>query len=79
MSRDCAPSLNSYDAFPTSMPGHSRGPVSVVGLAVAAVAVVGWILFDWDFGANDGFPPLVIGVLAAVVGFAVFYRRLVKS
>jgi hypothetical protein len=38
---------------------------------------VGWVLYDWDFGADDGVVPLAIGVVAATVAVgAAVYRRL---
>ena len=52
------------------MPGAGRSDstlVTYVGLAVAAVAVVGSLLFDWSFSASDGPLPFVVGALAAAV------------
>ena len=52
------------------------GGLTRVGLAVAVVAVVGWVAFDWGFDINDGTVPLVLGVGAAMLAVgATVYRR----
>jgi len=62
------------------MPGAGRSDsraLQLVGLVVAAVAVVGTVVLDWDFGGlDDGVLPVALGVAAAVVAVgAVRYRR----
>ncbi|MFD1567777.1 multidrug transporter [Halolamina litorea] len=58
------------------MPGRSSdSPVSfAVGLAVAAIALVGTTLFGWEFGVPNGPVPVVIGVACAVAA-VVLWRR----
>ncbi|MFC6736021.1 multidrug transporter [Halolamina salina] len=59
------------------MPGRSSdSPVLfLIGLAVAAVAVVGTTFLGWEFGESSGSVPVVIGVACAVAGVAVWLRH----
>jgi hypothetical protein len=52
------------------MPGAGRSDPSLVtsiGIAVAAVAVVGSLVFGWSFDGSDGPVPFVVGAAAALV------------
>jgi hypothetical protein len=52
------------------MPGAGRSDstlVTSVGIAVAAVAVVGYLVFGWSFDGSDGPLPFAIGAAAALV------------
>jgi hypothetical protein len=51
--------------------------LQVVGVAVAAIAVVGSVAFGWDFsGFDDGIVPVALGVGALVLAVgATLYRR----
>jgi hypothetical protein len=54
------------------MPG-SRSESSLgtlVGIAVALVAVVGYVVFGWSFGESSGSVPFAIGALVAAVAVA---------
>lgn len=59
------------------MPGKSSDSslLFLVGLAVAAVAVVGTTVFGWEFGASSGPVPVAIGVACAFVGVFVWLRQ----
>lgn len=52
-------------------PGSDSTAGTVVGAAVAAVAVVGSVFFDWDYGGFDDPVAVAIGV-AVVVGLLVY-------
>lgn len=54
------------------MPGRSSAspPVRTVGIAVAAVAVVGSVALDWSFDGSDPVP-LAVGAGAAVLAVGV--------
>ena len=48
--------------------GSSDSPlVTYIGIAVAAVAVVGYLVFGWSFDGSDGPVPFVVGAAAALV------------
>jgi hypothetical protein len=52
------------------MPGAGRSEsrlVTSVGIAVAAVAIVGMFAFGWSFDGSDGPVPFVVGAAAALV------------
>jgi uncharacterized membrane protein YbjE (DUF340 family) len=52
------------------MPGAGRSDstlLTYVGIAVAAVAVVGSVVFGWSFNASDGLLPFAVGAVAAAV------------
>jgi hypothetical protein len=59
------------------MPGRSSdSPVLfVIGLAVAAIALVGSTFLGWEFGQPSGPVPIAIGVACAVVGAIVYLRN----
>lgn len=60
------------------MPGNpsSSGPGQVVGMLVAAVAVVGYVLYDWQFGGEVQLVPAAIAVGCVVLAVALtVYRR----
>lgn len=47
-----------------------------VGLLVAAVAVVGYVLYDWQFGGEVQPVPAAIAIACVVLAIAVsLYRR----
>jgi hypothetical protein len=57
------------------MPGAGRSDstlVTYVGVAVAAVAVVGTLAFGWSFRPSDGPVPFVVGAAAAAVAVGVY-------
>ncbi|WP_439027697.1 multidrug transporter [Haloarchaeobius sp. DT45] len=61
------------------MPGAGRSDSPLrryVGLAVFAVAMVGWAVAGWDFEFSDGLVPVAIagGCVLLAVG-ATLYRR----
>lgn len=60
-----------------AMPGRSSDSplLFVIGLAVAAVALVGSNFLGWEFGQPSGPVPVAIGVAAAVAGVVVWLRR----
>lgn len=54
------------------MPGKGGdGKYPLVGAAVALIAVVGWLVFEWGFDVGDGTVPLLLGVGAAVAAVGV--------
>lgn len=60
------------------MPGSpsDSGPMQLVGMLVAAVAVVGYVLYDWQFGGEVQPIPAAIAVACVVLAVAVtVYRR----
>lgn len=61
------------------MPGRASQskPLQYVGAVVALIAVVGTVVFDWEFGASDGVLPVALGIASVVlvVGWAVSQRR----
>ena len=60
------------------MPGSpsESGPMQLVGLLVAAVAVVGYVVYDWQFGGEVQPIPATIAVGCVVLAVAVAaYRR----
>jgi hypothetical protein len=64
------------------MPGAGKSDsraLQVVGFVVAAIAVVGTVALDWDFGGlDDGVLPLAIALVAVVVAVsATIYTRVV--
>jgi lipopolysaccharide export LptBFGC system permease protein LptF len=55
-------------------PAESR-PLQFVGALVALVAVIGFVVFDWEWGGGDPLPT-VLGVAAAALAVGVtLYRR----
>jgi hypothetical protein len=59
------------------MPGRASGSTSLryVGVAVALVALIGWLALGWEFG-GDEFAPAVVGAVAAAVAVGLaLYRR----
>jgi hypothetical protein len=48
------------------MPGRT-GRLQVVGLLFAAVAVVGYLAFDWQFGGDSGPIPLALAAVAVAL------------
>jgi hypothetical protein len=62
------------------MPGRAdeSRPLQLVGAAVALVAVVGTLAFNWQFGGDSGVLPTALAVMAVVLAVGVTaYRRLV--
>lgn len=61
------------------MPGRASDSKlgQYVGAAVALVAVVGYVVFDWRFGDPVSPAPVAIGVACALaaVGWTVYRRR----
>lgn len=61
------------------MPGAGRSDsptLQYVGLAVAVIAVVGWLVAGWEFGSGDGLLPTAIAAACVVLGVGVaVYRR----
>jgi hypothetical protein len=41
---------------------------TAIGVTVAAVAVVGYVVYDWTFSDPGSIVPIVIGVLVALLG-----------
>ncbi len=62
------------------MPGAGRSEstaMQYIGAAVFLVAVVGWLLFGWDFQSSDGSIPLVIAAVCVLLAVSVTaYNRL---
>lgn len=58
------------------MPGRSGDSRAgrLVGLAAAAVAVVGTVVFGWEFGGPTASVPVAVGLLFAAVGLFVWVR-----
>lgn len=48
---------------------------TVVGMTVAAVAILGSTFLGWEWNQPDQFLPPIIGVLAAVAAIVVLYQR----
>lgn len=49
-----------------------------VGALVAAVAVAGWVVANWDF-STDGPVPAAIGLTAAVLAVGLAVRRRLRE
>lgn len=49
-----------------SRPSQSK-PLQIVGVFVAVLALVGYVVFDWRFGETDGVVPLAIGIICAIL------------
>jgi hypothetical protein len=57
-------------------PSDSR-KMSIVGAAFGLVAVVGYLVLDWQFGGETGGVPLALAVAAVALAVGVtLYRRL---
>lgn len=56
-------------------PSDSRS-LTYVGVAVAVVAFVGTVAFDWSFSGDDGILPFVLGGVAVAIAVSwELYRR----
>ncbi|WP_254840944.1 hypothetical protein [Natronomonas marina] len=61
------------------MPGAGSSDslaMKVLGVAVALVAIVGYLYFGWSFDGADGIGPTAIGATVAIVavGWTVYTR-----
>lgn len=61
------------------MPGRysQSKPLQYAGALVALIAIVGYLVFDWRFGATDVIVPLALGLVCVVlaVGWTLYQRR----
>jgi uncharacterized membrane protein YeaQ/YmgE (transglycosylase-associated protein family) len=60
------------------MPGRGDGVLGRVGALVAAVAVAGWVVANWDF-STDGLVPAAIGLTAAALAVGLAVRRRLRE
>jgi multidrug efflux pump subunit AcrB len=64
------------------MPGSSAQSKTLqyVGVLVAVTAIIGYIVFGWQFGSDSGPVPVGIGITAAVfaVGWTLYQRAQTK-
>lgn len=60
------------------MPGRASSSKSLqyIGLLVAAVAVIGYVVFGWRFGETDSVIPFMLGAVCVViaVGWELYQR-----
>jgi hypothetical protein len=61
------------------MPGRasSSKPLQYIGALVAAVAVVGYVVFGWRFGETDSVIPFALSAVCVVIAVGwELYRRI---
>lgn len=61
------------------MPGRpsQSKPLQYIGALVALIAIVGYVIFGWNFEMTDGPIPIAIGLLVAVVAIGwTLYQQL---
>lgn len=61
------------------MPGKRRSSKAVqyLGALVAAIAVFGYVVFDWDFAGATDPVPFALGVVVAIlaIGLTLYQKR----
>ncbi|WP_424017945.1 hypothetical protein ACOZ4N_19045 [Halorientalis pallida] len=60
------------------MPGRpaESAPLQLVGALAALVAVVGYVVYDWQWGSGDPLPTALGLAVAALAVGVTLYRRL---
>lgn len=61
------------------MPGRpsQSKPLQYIGVLVAIIALVGYVVFGWRFGEADGVLPLAIGIVCVIIAVGwTLYQRL---
>lgn len=61
------------------MPGRGRSAspaIRVIGVVVALIAVVGYLVFGWSFNSSENTLPTAIGIIVAVlaIGWTLYER-----
>lgn len=51
-------------------------PLQYIGTLVALIALVGYVVFDWRFGEDNGILPVAIGISCVIlaVGWTLYQR-----
>jgi hypothetical protein len=64
------------------MPGKrsSSNAMQYLGALIAGIAVLGYVVFDWNFGDANGVVPFAMGASVAILAIGLtLYQRLFSS